>query len=65
MKSHSYLLYTGVVEILSAKELSRYLKINEKKIYQLVRTSTLPHTKIGGIAAPSATGASNRCNDAV
>ncbi len=37
-----------MVEILSAKELSRYLKINEKKIYQLVRTSTLPHTKIGG-----------------
>jgi putative molybdopterin biosynthesis protein len=37
-----------LVEILSAKELSRYLKINEKKIYQLVRTSTLPHTKIGG-----------------
>jgi excisionase family DNA binding protein len=36
------------VEILSAKELSRYLKINEKKIYQLVRSSTLPHTKIGG-----------------
>ena len=42
------LLYTSVVEILSAKELSRYLKINEKKIYQLVRSSTLPHTKIGG-----------------
>jgi putative molybdopterin biosynthesis protein len=41
-------LYTFAVEILSAKELSRYLKINEKKIYQLVRTSTLPHTKIGG-----------------
>ena len=36
------------MEILSAKELSRYLKINEKKIYQLVRSSTLPHTKIGG-----------------
>ena len=36
------------MEILSAKELSRYLKINEKKIYQLVRASTLPHTKIGG-----------------
>jgi putative molybdopterin biosynthesis protein len=28
--------------------LSRYLKINEKKIYQLARESTLPHTKIGG-----------------
>ena len=42
----SYILF--IVEILSAKELSRYLKINEKKIYQLVRTSTLPHTKIGG-----------------
>ncbi len=42
------LRYTSIVEILSAKELSKYLKINEKKIYQLVRTSTLPHTKIGG-----------------
>ena len=34
--------------MLSAKELSKYLKINEKKIYQLVRESKLPHTKIGG-----------------
>lgn len=37
-----------VMEILSAKELSRYLKINEKKIYQLARESKLPYTKIGG-----------------
>ncbi len=36
------------MEILSAKELSRYLKINEKKIYQLARESKLPYTKIGG-----------------
>ena len=36
------------MEILSAKDLSKYLKINEKKIYQLVRESKLPHTKIGG-----------------
>jgi excisionase family DNA binding protein len=36
------------MEVLSAKELSKYLKINEKKIYQLVRESKLPHTKIGG-----------------
>jgi len=36
------------MEILSAKELSKYLKINEKKIYQLARESKLPYTKIGG-----------------
>lgn len=36
------------MEILSAKELSRYLKINEKKIYQLARESKLPYTRIGG-----------------
>ena len=36
------------MEILSAKELSAYLKINEKKVYQLVRESKIPHAKIGG-----------------
>jgi len=36
------------MEILSAKELSKYLKINEKKIYKLVQESKLPHIKIGG-----------------
>ncbi len=36
------------VVILSAKELAQYVKINEKKIYQLVRESRLPYTKIGG-----------------
>ena len=36
------------MEILSAKELSKYLKINEKKIYKLVQESKLPHAKIGG-----------------
>jgi putative molybdopterin biosynthesis protein len=36
------------MEILSAKELSAYLKINEKKIYQFVRESKIPHAKIGG-----------------
>ncbi len=33
---------------LSAKELSKYLKIDEKKIYKLVQESKLPHIKIGG-----------------
>lgn len=41
-------MYTLSMEILSAKELSRYLKINEKKIYQLVKESKLPYTRIGG-----------------
>lgn len=36
------------MEILSAKELARYFKINEKKIYELARESKLPYTKIGG-----------------
>jgi putative molybdopterin biosynthesis protein len=36
------------MEILSARDLSKYLKINEKKIYQLARESKLPYTKIGG-----------------
>lgn len=36
------------MEILSAKDLSKYLKINEKKIYKLVQESKLPHVKIGG-----------------
>jgi excisionase family DNA binding protein len=36
------------MEILSAKDLSKYLRINEKKIYQLVKESKLPYTRIGG-----------------
>jgi len=36
------------MEILSARDLSRYLKINEKKIYKLAQESKLPYTKIGG-----------------
>ncbi len=36
------------MEILSAKELSKYLKINEKKVYKLVQELKIPHIKIGG-----------------
>jgi excisionase family DNA binding protein len=36
------------MEIIDARELSRYLKINEKKIYKLVQESVIPHIKIGG-----------------
>lgn len=36
------------MEIMSARDLSKYLKINEKKIYKLAQESTLPHVKIGG-----------------
>jgi putative molybdopterin biosynthesis protein len=36
------------MEVMSAKELSRYLKINEKKIYKLVQESRIPSLKIGG-----------------
>ena len=36
------------MELLSAKELSKYLKINEKKIYKLAQDGAIPHVKIGG-----------------
>lgn len=36
------------MELLSAKELSKYLKINEKKIYKLAQEAAIPHVKIGG-----------------
>lgn len=36
------------MEILSARELSRYIKINEKKVYKLVQEARLPYVKIGG-----------------
>lgn len=36
------------MELLSAKELSKYLKINEKKIYKLAQEGAVPHVKIGG-----------------
>ncbi|MBA4419347.1 MAG: hypothetical protein C0392_15805 [Syntrophus sp. (in: bacteria)] len=36
------------MEIMSAKDLSRYLEINEKKIYKLVQESSIPSTRIGG-----------------
>lgn len=39
------------MEILSARDLSKYLKINEKKIYKLAQESKLPFTKIGGKVA--------------
>ncbi len=39
------------MEILSARDLSKYLKINEKKIYKLAQEGTLPHVKIGGKVA--------------
>jgi putative molybdopterin biosynthesis protein len=39
------------MEILSARDLSKYLKINEKKIYKLAQESKLPYTKIGGKVA--------------
>ncbi len=36
------------MEIMSARDLARYLKINEKKIYKLVQESKIPNLKIGG-----------------
>lgn len=36
------------MEILSARDVAEYLKINEKKIYQLVKDGDIPSTRIGG-----------------
>jgi putative molybdopterin biosynthesis protein len=36
------------MQILSARDISRYLKINEKKIYKLVQEAKIPYIKIGG-----------------
>ena len=36
------------MEIMSARDLSRYLKINEKKSYKLVQEGKVPSMKIGG-----------------
>jgi putative molybdopterin biosynthesis protein len=39
------------MEIMSARDLSKYVKINEKKIYELVRECKVPSMKIGGTIA--------------
>ncbi len=39
------------MEIMSARDLSKYLKINEKKIYKLAQESRIPSMKIGGTVA--------------
>jgi putative molybdopterin biosynthesis protein len=36
------------MEIFSTKDTAAYLKVNEKKVYQLVRDGDIPHTRIGG-----------------
>lgn len=33
---------------MSAKEVAKYLRINEKRVYRLVREGRIPHLKIGG-----------------
>ena len=35
-------------ELLTTKELADFLRLNEKKIYQLVRDSGIPHVRIAG-----------------
>jgi putative molybdopterin biosynthesis protein len=39
------------MEIMSAKDLSKYVRINEKKVYELVRECKVPSMKIGGTIA--------------
>lgn len=36
------------MEILNVKEIAKYLKVNEKKIYAMVQEGKLPYVKIGG-----------------
>ncbi|MFZ2961058.1 MAG: helix-turn-helix transcriptional regulator [Candidatus Ozemobacteraceae bacterium] len=36
------------MEVFSTKDTAAYLKVNEKKIYQLVKDGDIPHTRIGG-----------------
>jgi len=36
------------MEIMSTKDLSKYLKTNEKKLYKMVQESRIPSSKIGG-----------------
>jgi putative molybdopterin biosynthesis protein len=52
------LLRTGLIwdifffmDVMSAKEVAKYLRINEKKIYKLAQETKLPHVKIGGKVA--------------
>lgn len=35
-------------EVMTVKELARYLKINEKTIYKLLKNGNVPASKIGG-----------------
>lgn len=44
----SFLTYNLTMEIMTTKEVAKYLKVNEKKIYALVQEGKLPHVKIGG-----------------
>jgi putative molybdopterin biosynthesis protein len=37
-----------IMEIMSTKDLSKYLKTNEKKLYKMVQESKIPSSKIGG-----------------
>lgn len=37
-----------VDEMMTVKELARYLKINEKTIYKLLKNGNIPASKIGG-----------------
>ena len=45
---HPLLIIILSMEIWRAKEVARYLRINEKMVYRLVREGTLPHLKLGG-----------------
>ena len=35
-------------ELLTTKELSEFIRINEKKVYQMVKNGEVPYVKLGG-----------------
>jgi len=41
-------IYQNMDELLTTKELAGFLRLNEKKVYQLVRDGGIPHVKIAG-----------------
>ncbi len=43
--------YNCFMDVMTARDISAYLKINEKKVYQLAKESSLPHLWIGGKVA--------------
>lgn len=44
----SHAIYPFMKELMTTKELADFLRLNEKKVYQLIRDGNIPHVKIAG-----------------